>query len=110
MQNFILVEKHQLELLISELRELKELVSKKGSEPENDLIGVSEVAKLLKVDTQSIYQKVCNRKIPFMKQGKKLLFSKSEIMEWLKQTRHKTLTELENEANNYIKNGGNYEK
>ncbi len=46
--------------------------------------------------------------IPVHKGGKKLRFLKSEIDNWLKQGRRKTIAETANEADTYIKKkGGN---
>jgi excisionase family DNA binding protein len=42
--------------------------------------------------------------IPYHKRGKKLIFLKSEIDEWLKSGRIKTNSEIEAEAENYINN------
>lgn len=49
--------------------------------------------------------------IPVHKGGKKLRFLKSEIDEWLKQGRRKTITEVAREADNYLnhkKKGGSH--
>jgi predicted DNA-binding transcriptional regulator AlpA len=42
--------------------------------------------------------------IPVHKGGKKLRFLKSEINNWLKQGRKKTLAELASEADTYLSN------
>jgi len=46
----------------------------------------------------TFYGYVHERSIPFHKRGKKLLFLKSEIDDWLKEGRRKTRTEIENDA------------
>jgi len=48
--------------------------------------------------------------IPYHKRGKKLIFLKSEIDNWLRQGRKKTNAEIEANAENYlIKKGGSNE-
>ncbi|NQY28291.1 MAG: helix-turn-helix domain-containing protein [Flavobacteriaceae bacterium] len=42
--------------------------------------------------------------IPYHKRGKKLIFLKAEIDEWLKLGRVKTNSEIEEESNNYLAN------
>lgn len=59
----------------------------------------------------TVYGWVHNGLIPCSKGGKKLRFLKSEIDNWLKQGRKKTLSEIDNEAENYLEkrrgNNGN---
>lgn len=58
----------------------------------------------------TVYGWVNARTIPVHKGGKKLRFLKSEIDNWLRQGRKKTLNEIEKAAENYIvnkKSGGN---
>ena len=52
----------------------------------------------------TVYSWVNNSSIPYHKGAKKLRFLKSEIDNWLKQGRKKTLTELSDEADLYLKN------
>lgn len=51
----------------------------------------------------TIYGKVHLRLIPFTKQGKSLIFRKSEIDEWLNRGRIKTIAETAEEAGKYLK-------
>ena len=51
----------------------------------------------------TFYGYVSSNSIPNHKQGKKLIFLKSEIDNWLKQGRRKTNTEIANEAEQYLK-------
>jgi excisionase family DNA binding protein len=56
----------------------------------------------------TVYGWVSARTIPVNKDGKKLRFLKSEIDEWLKKGRIKTLAETASEADTYLKKkGGN---
>ncbi|MCA6438157.1 MAG: helix-turn-helix domain-containing protein [Bacteroidetes bacterium] len=57
----------------------------------------------------TVYGWVHSGLIPVHKGGKKLRFLKSEIDNFLKQGRKKTLAETANEANNYLKKKGGAE-
>ena len=47
-------------------------------------IDIKEAAVFLGMKRQTLYQKVCNRKLPFHKSGRLLRFYKSELDAWLK--------------------------
>jgi excisionase family DNA binding protein len=53
-------------------------------EKEEDIMTAEEVCTLLNLKMAGLYQKTHARQIPFMKQGKKLYFSRQKINEWLK--------------------------
>lgn len=56
-----------------------------------EIMNISEVSELTKLSVGSIYQLVHKRKIPFYKQGEKLLrFKRSEIVAWLFQNQPKS--------------------
>lgn len=45
----------------------------------------------------TIYGLVCTRKIPFFKRGKRLIFSRKNIDQWINEGRRKTINEIRNE-------------
>jgi hypothetical protein len=55
----------------------------------------------------TIYGKVHSKMIPYCKQGKSLIFRKSEIDEWLNRGRIKTVAEISEEASHYLRRKGN---
>lgn len=65
---------------------------------ENELLTIEEASKLLKLAVATIYTKVCKNEIPVNKQGKRLYFCKTELLEWIKSGRVKTIDELQNEV------------
>lgn len=67
-----------------------------------DLLSLSEVANFLNLAKPTIYGLVCHSKIPCMKKGKKLYFSRQELTEWLKQGKKKTISEMQEEADNFL--------
>lgn len=54
----------------------------------------------------TFYGYIHRGEIPYHKRGKKLTFLKSEIDEWLKSGRRKTNSEIEDEAESYLKKKG----
>ena len=89
--------------LINEVSELKALLLKKSekpTEPNDELLTIEQAAEFLCLTVPTIYSKVSKRKLPFMKQGKRLYFAKSELSEYLKAGKKKTSAEME--AENYL--------
>lgn len=50
------------------------------------------------------YAKISKGEVPFYKNGKKLYFLKSEIDEWLRKGKVKTISEIKKEADKYLSN------
>lgn len=72
-------------------------------EPEK-FLSIQEAAKLLNLSVPTLYSKVSKRELPVMKQGKRLYFSQSELLEYLKAGKKKTFAEIEAEADAYLSN------
>jgi excisionase family DNA binding protein len=65
---------------------MKEHVMTGSSEPLPRFLTVVEVATLLRMSPRTIYDMVSQRRIPFRKAGRLLLFDPSEIDRWTKDT------------------------
>ena len=75
-----------------------------GSHPDPDqLLNVKEAAAFLNLTPYTLYGMVSRGDIPVNKKVKKLMFLKSELIEWVKTGRRKTAAEIESEAVNYLK-------
>jgi excisionase family DNA binding protein len=48
-----------------------------------DILDVDEAAALLKVSKKTIYTRVKNNAIPYAKLGRKLLFSRAKLTQWV---------------------------
>ena len=98
-------------MLIKQVSELKQLLLQKAEQqlppqPER-LLTVQEAAQFLNLTVPTIYSKVSRGELPVMKRGKKLHFSSTELMQYLKQGRKLTNAEIEAEAEEYLtKKGG----
>lgn len=73
-------------------------------EPTERLLTVHEAAKFLNLTTATIYSKVSRGELPVMKRSKRLYFSNIELMNYLKEGRKKTYSEIDAEAENYLNN------
>lgn len=83
MKDLNLITSEDLKKLASELYQL----SKKEAEENNqeDILNAKQAAKLLDLSPATIYGKTHRNEIPFFKQGKKLLFSRADLLEWLRK-------------------------
>ena len=95
-------------MLTKEVSELKHLLIKKydqtTTEQPEQLLTVQEAAQFLNLTVPTIYSKVSKGELPVMKRSKRLYFSSTELMEYLKEGRKKSNLEIEAEANKYLLN------
>ena len=92
--------------LTNEIGELKRLIidnhnQARVEEPEQ-LLTIQEAAGFLKLAVPTIYSKVSKGELPVMKRSKRLYFSSTELMEYLKRGRKKSNAEIEHEAAAYM--------
>ncbi len=87
------------------LENIERLLLEKSNErqPEADqLLTVQQAAEILCLSVPTIYGLVSKAEIPVSKKGKRLYFSKQELIAWIKTGRKKTLEEIASEADNYL--------
>lgn len=82
--------------LYEKLEGIEKLLQEKivKNNKKDDMMTISGAAKFLKLSIATIYSKVCKREIPVNKQGKRLYFYKSELVNWIKSGRRKTTDEI----------------
>lgn len=95
-------------LLTNEISELEKLLLNRTGEhsakqPEQ-LLTIQEAAEFLNLTVPTIYSKVSKGELPVMKRSKRLYFSSTELMEYLKKGRKKSNAEIEQEAEAYLSN------
>jgi excisionase family DNA binding protein len=73
--------------------------------PEDELLTVKQAAQLLTLSVPTLYGLVSKSQLPVSKKGKRLYFSKQELIDWIKGGRKKTEHEIAIEAENYLKTG-----
>jgi excisionase family DNA binding protein len=74
------------------------------TEQSEKLLTVQEAAQLLSLKVPTVYSKVSKGELPVMKRSKRLYFSSTELMEYLKEGRKKSNAEIEQEAETYLSN------
>ena len=78
--------------------------SKKEEAPEDVIMTIQQAAEFLSLTVPTMYSKVSKGELPFMKRGKRLYFSRTELMEYIKEGRKKSNAEIEAEAKAYLSN------
>lgn len=90
------------ELLITVLTRIDEI-----EKPSKEIIGeVKDCSVWIKKSASTIYKLVSQKKIPHIKNGKKVLFNKEDIINWLKTGTRSTLTEMQVEIDQKLQNMG----
>ena len=62
-------------------------------------LNMDEASEFIKMKKSSVYQLRYQRKIPYHKRGKLLLFKKSELVQWIESRRKETFETLTKRAN-----------
>lgn len=68
------------------------------------LLTIQEAAEFLSLTVPTMYSKVSKGELPVMKRSKRLYFSRTELLEYLKDGRKKSKAEIEAEAKAYLLN------
>ena len=93
-------------MLTKEVSELKQLLLQKSEQkatpPAEQLLTVQEAADFLHLSVPTVYSKVSKGELPVMKRSKLLYFSRNDLINYIKEGRKKTNSEIEAEADNYL--------
>ncbi|MFN5443406.1 MAG: helix-turn-helix domain-containing protein [Crocinitomicaceae bacterium] len=89
-------------MLTKEVSELKKLLIENQEnsikEQHEQLLTIQEASEFLSLSIATIYSKVSKGELPVMKGSKRLYFSNVELLNYLKQGRKKSKSEIETEA------------
>jgi len=89
--------------LTKKVDELYRVINKvQPQETEDQFLTVKETAKFLHLSVPTVYTKASRRELPFMKRTKRLYFAKSDLEDYLKDGRVKTVSEIEEEADQFL--------
>ncbi len=78
--------------------------SKAPTDQPEQLLTIQEAAEFLSLTVPTMYSKVSKGELPVMKRSKRLYFSRTELLEYLKDGRKKSNAEIEAEAKAYLLN------
>ncbi|HQG56390.1 MAG TPA: helix-turn-helix domain-containing protein [Bacteroidales bacterium] len=70
----------------------------KQPEPVGDFLTVNDVSQILKISKGAVYNMTSTRQIPYFKKCGRVYFDRSEIDEWIRQGRCKTIKQLQADA------------
>ncbi|KJF41657.1 helix-turn-helix domain-containing protein [Draconibacterium sediminis] len=92
--------------LTKEISELKQLLLQTSTQqtttPPEQLLTVKQAADFLNLCVPTVYSKVSRGELPVMKRGKRLHFSNTELMQYLKEGRKRTNSEIQKEAQDFL--------
>jgi len=95
-------------MLTNEVSELKRLLIEKQEQPPTEqpeqLLTVQEAAEFLSLTVPTLYSKCSKNELPYMKRSKRLYFSRTELLEYIKAGHKKSNAEIEQEAEAYLSN------
>lgn len=69
---------------------------------EDDIFDINQASQFVHLSKATLYYLSSKCKIPVNKKGKRLYFSKSELVAWLKSGRRKTIEEIMIDGETYI--------
>ena len=75
-------------------------------EEPDQLLNIKQAADLLNLSVPTIYGYVHRAEIPVSKRGKRLYFSKLELLDWVKEGRKKTMSEIAQQATSRLQRNG----
>lgn len=74
------------------------------TEQAEQLLTIQEASEFLSLTVPTMYSKVSKGELPVMKRSKRLYFSRTELLEYLKDGRKKSNAEIEQETKAYLSN------
>lgn len=74
------------------------------TEQPEKLLTIQEASEFLSLTVPTMYTKVSRGELPVMKRSKRLYFSRTELLDYLKQGRKSTNAEIEAGADKYLIN------
>ena len=83
--------------LFQQLQRIEEFMNLQ-SISSKEILTVNEAAEFLNLKPAYIYQLTSKRKIPFCRPGRKLYFSKPDLIKWVQDSRQSTIDELVNKS------------
>ena len=91
-----------IENLILDLKHKPQTVE--PTEQVEQFLTIQEAAEFLSLTVPTMYSKVSKSELPVMKRGKRLYFSRIELLNYIKDGRKKSNAEIEQEAEAYLLN------
>ena len=68
------------------------------SKNSEDFLSIKEASEFTHIPVATLYDYTHKKRIPYNKVGKKLLFNRQDLVEWIAQHRRKTVKEIEGQS------------
>lgn len=68
-----------------------------------EVMNADQAAEFLHLAKQTLYSMTSRRKIPFYKNGKKILFRRGDLEEWLNSGKHEQTSRMQEDARNFVR-------
>ena len=91
--------------LFDKLENLERLILSQNNAPqpeEDKLLTIREAAEILHLTVPTVYGLVQRSEVPVCKRGKRLYFSKQELVSWIMSGRKKTIVEIDEQTDQFI--------
>ena len=97
MEKVIVTSEAEIRLMLREeiQKALSEIPKKNNADNNDDFITIEGASEFTSIAVATLYDYTHKKKIPFNKVGKKLIFSKKQLSEWIIAHRKKTKQEIE---------------
>lgn len=69
---------------------------------QSDLLTIQEAASFLVLSKHTLYNKVNKNELPYMKKGKRLYFSRAELIIYIKSGKIPSIQEIQEQTNNFL--------
>lgn len=69
---------------------------------QNDLLTIQEAASFLNLSKHTLYNKVNKSELPYMKMGKRLYFSRTELIDCIKSGKISSIQEIQEQTNIFL--------
>ncbi len=67
-----------------------------------EVMNADQAAEFLHIAKQTLYSMTSRRKIPFYKNGKKILFRRGDLEDWLNSGKQEQLSKIQNSAYQFV--------
>ena len=91
---------------LEKIERLLESQSRATQIDDDKLLTIREAAALIHLSVPTIYGLVQRQEIPVSKKGKRLYFTRLELIQWIKTGRKKTVAEIRADVDRYITKKG----
>ncbi len=97
MSEIIVISSDQLEKIVEKV--VRKLILETNTSIQNsnkdEVLDIKQAAEYLHIPFRSIYNLTYKRLIPHFKKGKRLLFNKDSLNEWIKSGKQETIEEIQ---------------